>query len=82
LRFPILDSYPQNLFPSSAQDAGIKIYAALSITSRIGDRIKDLQAVAGKGFGLDEREALLNGLGEIREAYEGGWVDDSDSGED
>lgn len=32
--------------------------------------------------GLDEREALCNGLGDILEAYEEGWDDGSDDESD
>ena len=48
----------------------------------MADRIKALQAIAGRAVGVDEREALVNGLGEIRETYEQGWMSDLDSGED
>ena len=37
-----------------------------------------LETVAGRIIGIDERETLVNGLGEIRESYETGWMSDSD----
>ncbi|KAJ9264347.1 hypothetical protein DTO212C5_7182 [Paecilomyces variotii] len=82
LRLPILDSFPRNLFADSRPEAGIKVHAALAATSAVADRIKALQAIAGRAVGVDEREALVNGLGEIRETYEQGWMSDLDSGED
>lgn len=44
--------------------------------------MKSLQRVVGRMVGLDEREALSNGLGEIAEAYEDGWSSGSDSDND
>lgn len=82
LRLPILDSFPHNLFSGSSPEAGIKVYASLAATSAVADRIKGLQAIAGRAAGVDEREALINGLGEIRETYEQGWVSDLDSGDE
>jgi hypothetical protein len=38
--------------------------------------------VIGRALAVDEREALLNGLGEISEAYQEGWESDSDSVDD
>jgi hypothetical protein len=56
--------------------------AALSSTSRIADKLKDLQALANRGVSVDEREDLTNSIGEIRELYEKDWASDSDSGDD
>ncbi len=41
-----------------------------------------LQSVVNRAVGLDEREALYNGLGEICEAYEEGWESGSDKDDD
>ncbi|KAI9932143.1 hypothetical protein ASPWEDRAFT_59420 [Aspergillus wentii DTO 134E9] len=82
LRFPILDSFPGNMLPISNPDAGAKVLAALTASSRTAERIKTMQAVAGRMIGVDERENLVNGLGEIRESYETGWASDSDYDDD
>jgi hypothetical protein len=82
LRLPILDSFPCNLFSGSSPEAGIKVHASLAATSAVADRIKGLQAIAGRAVGMDEREALINDLGEIRETYEAGWMSDLDSGDE
>lgn len=78
LRFPILDSYPRDLLPRSNGETAVEIHAALSTTTRIGDKLKELQTIAGRTIGVDEREALINGLGELRESYEKGWISDTD----
>jgi hypothetical protein len=82
LRFPLPDSYPQNLFSGYDAETGVEFLTALSSTSRIGEKLKDLQTVASRVVGVDEREALTNELGELREAYEKSWVSDTDSGDD
>lgn len=48
----------------------------------MASRVKVLQAVVGRMVGLDEREALSNGLGEIAEAYEEGRSSGSDDDSD
>ena len=48
----------------------------------VADRVTALQRVVGRMVGLDEREALSNGLGEIGEAYADGWAGGSDSDDD
>jgi len=44
--------------------------------------MKALQTLVGRVVAVEEREALTNGLGEIRESYEEGWMSDSDSWDD
>lgn len=82
LRLPLPDSYPRNMFPGHGAQKGLELVAALSTTSRIADKLKDLQAIANRGVGVDERENLTNGLGELRELYEKDWNSDSDSGDE
>ncbi|OGM43673.1 protein dml1 [Aspergillus bombycis] len=77
IAFPILDSYPSHMF-SGAKQNKINVLAALTASSRTAERIKLLETVAGRIIGVDERETLVNGLGEIRESYETGWMSDSD----
>ncbi|EEH08516.1 misato [Histoplasma capsulatum G186AR] len=83
LALPLLDSFPSDLFtgrgPSSS---GLNVRASLSSTSQIGGKVRDLQNFASRLIGVDEREALVNGLGEISEAYQERWESDSDSGDD
>lgn len=82
LRFPNLDSFPRDLFPVSKSGLGNQISTALTTSSRTGDKIKALQMVASRAISVDEREALTNGLGEIRESYETGWMSGSDFDDD
>ena len=58
------------------------MHSSLSTTTQIATHVKAMQHVVSKMVGLDEREALANGLGEIVEAYEEGWSGGSDSDND
>ena len=80
LEVPLLDSFPdifsQLLCPTVA------VRASLSTTSRISQRVRALQNVVGRIVNPEERETLMNGLGEIGEAYENGWQSESDDDSD
>lgn len=82
LRFPILDSFPANLFQGAKVGGNISLLTTLTASSRTADRIKKFEAIAGRIVGVDERENIVNGLGEIRESYETGWMSDSDFDDD
>ena len=75
---PILDSFPCGLFPSPPSGAGVSVLAALTASSRTAESIKAIETTAARLSSVDEREAMLNGLGEIREAYETGWSSGSE----
>jgi len=60
----------------------VAVHSRLSTTTGVANRVKVLQAVVDRMIGLDEREALSNGLGEIAEAYEEGWSSGSDDDSD
>ncbi|OJJ45581.1 hypothetical protein ASPZODRAFT_133421 [Penicilliopsis zonata CBS 506.65] len=79
LPFPILDSFPGHILPTSHPEAGVQILSALTTSSRTAERIRAMQVAAGRIIELDERETIYNGLGEIREYYESGWMSGSDS---
>ncbi|KAI5299604.1 mtDNA inheritance, partitioning of the mitochondrial organelle [Ascosphaera atra] len=80
LLFPLFDSFPDDMFTSSThKPKALKTRSVLSTTSHTKDQLQELQTLASRGIALDEREALVNGLGEISEAYKHGWEDESDS---
>ena len=82
LRYPLLDSFPNIFSEWSEHTDSVAVHSSLSTTSKVAERVKSLQRVVGRMVGLDEREALSNGLGEIGEAYEDGWNSGSDSDDD
>ncbi|KAI2917593.1 hypothetical protein CBS147320_9236 [Aspergillus niger] len=58
LPFPILDSFPQNMFPELKSKEKINILAALTVSSRTAERLKVYETLAGRVAGVDERETL------------------------
>ncbi|MCJ1394465.1 mtDNA inheritance, partitioning of the mitochondrial organelle [Xylographa bjoerkii] len=81
LPFELLDTFP-GIFQSVSESRTVAIHASLSTSSTVAKRVKGLQRIVARTVGLDEREALNNGLGEIAEAYEEGWSSDSDDDSD
>lgn len=82
LQFPLLDSFPHDMLPGSRPHAGINVFTGLTSSTRTADAVKGLEAVAARMIEVDERETLVNGLGEIRESYETGWHSESDFDDD
>lgn len=70
------------MFPEADTQSGIELVSALSSTSRIAIRLKYLQDIVKRSTGVDERENLTNGLGELGELYEKDWASDSDLDDD
>ncbi|KAL4818562.1 tubulin domain-containing protein [Aspergillus spinulosporus] len=82
LQYPLLDSFPNDMIALSTPENKLSIIAALTTSTRTAEKIKNLESVAGRVIAVDERENLVNGLGEIRESYETGWISDSDFDDD
>lgn len=82
LLFPLLDSFPDIFAERSDQAHRMGVQTSLSTTSVVSGRVKSLQKVVGTLVGMEEREALSNGLGEIGEHYEEGWMSGSDDESD
>lgn len=83
LQYPLLDSFP-SIFAHPFLDGNtIAVHVSLSTTTETSHKVQALQRVVRRTAGLEDREALCSGLGDISEAYEGGWEhygsdDDSD----
>ncbi|EAA65678.1 hypothetical protein AN0848.2 [Aspergillus nidulans FGSC A4] len=82
LQYPLLDSFPSDMITLSMPENKLSIISALTTSTRTAEKIKNLESVAGRLITVDERENLVNGLGEIRESYETGWISDSDFDDD
>lgn len=83
LEFPILDSFPSIYLAPPSGRTSLATRTSLSIESSVVDRIQRMQAVVGRYVGPDERETLLNGLGEIADTFQSGWSSNGESaGED
>ncbi|MCJ1436619.1 mtDNA inheritance, partitioning of the mitochondrial organelle [Xylographa pallens] len=81
LPFEMLDTFPE-IFRGVSDSGLVAVHASLSTSSTVAKRVKELQRVVTRTVGLDERESLSNGLGEIAEAYEEGWSSGSDDDSD
>ncbi|KAL4997822.1 tubulin domain-containing protein [Aspergillus recurvatus] len=82
LQYPLLDSFPNDMISLSTPKDKVNTIAALTASTRTAERVRSLESVAGRVVAVDERENLVNGLGEIRESYETGWISDSDFDDD
>lgn len=70
------------MYPTSKSADGVGVFAALTASTRTAQRIKAIQTTAARMLSVDEREAMVNGLGEIRESYETGWSSGSEEDDD
>lgn len=78
----MLDSSPKDLFSfpiGSAHNERLRLRTALSSTMRTRDYLGGLQTLASRAMPIDEREILVNSLGEISDNYKHGWDSGSDS---
>ncbi|KAL8995189.1 MAG: hypothetical protein Q9169_005022 [Polycauliona sp. 2 TL-2023] len=80
--YPLLDSFPEMLVGTGWPGKVAATYGSLSTTSQLSKRTKGLANMVSRMVDVAEREALSNGLGEIAEAYEGGWDSGSDDDSD
>ncbi|KAF7538318.1 hypothetical protein G7Z17_g12668 [Cylindrodendrum hubeiense] len=81
LRFPLLDSYPR-IYPRAADQQDIAVLTNLSSNTFMAPRIKTLRTESTRFVGVEEREALNNGLAELAEAYREDWSSGSDDDDD
>lgn len=70
------------MYPTSPSGAGVSVLAALTASTRTAERVKAIESTAARMLSVDERENMMNGLGEIRECYETGWSSGSDDEDD
>ncbi|KAJ5925901.1 hypothetical protein N7454_007411 [Penicillium verhagenii] len=82
LRMPVLNSFPHGLYPIPQSSEGLDVFAALTSSTRTAHKIKSIEATTARMLSVEEREAMMNGLGEIRESYETGWSSGSDDDSD
>ncbi|KAF2726127.1 tubulin nucleotide-binding domain-like protein [Polychaeton citri CBS 116435] len=79
LLFPMLSSFPTSIFTFSASPQKLAVRASLSTSSAVADRLRSLGELSDRILGVDEREAIADGLNSMAEEYEEGWLDFSDS---
>ncbi|KAI5851143.1 tubulin domain-containing protein [Morchella snyderi] len=86
--YPIIDSFPA-IFSSRVLDSSVldrpcvgRVSTKLTTSSKIISRLKNVKDFVSRVVSVDEREALLNDLGEFAEAYEEGYNSGSDDDDD
>jgi len=82
LLFPTIDSFPQIYHVGSGNVTSLAVRSALSTSTAIADRIRQVEQLVRRSVGVDEREALCDGLERICDEYEEGWEDESDDDDD
>ncbi|KAK3081761.1 hypothetical protein LTS18_002988 [Coniosporium uncinatum] len=83
--FPLLDSFPGIYGLSSrGQLKEVAVKAQLSTSTVVADRIRSVLQVVRRVVGVEEREALVDGLEGFCAEYEEGWDggEDGSSGDD
>jgi len=60
----------------------IAVHSALTTSTAVAAQVRSLEQILRRVHGLDEREALCNGLQTMAEEYDEGWDSGSGSDED
>ena len=81
LLFPMLSSYPK-IFRFDDRPEKLAVKATLSTSTKVADQVRELERIARRLIGIEEREALCDGLARIAEEYEEGWSGGDDSDDD
>ena len=64
------------------RSSNLILATSLKTSSSIINHLKMSQGLVNRLIAVDEREAISNGLGELRESYQEGWNSDSDDFDD
>ncbi|KAH7080898.1 protein DML1 [Paraphoma chrysanthemicola] len=81
--FPLLDSYPSSIFDvGSGHATKLAVHAGLTTSTAVADQVRAVEQIVKRLVGIEEREALCNGLQVIAEEYDEGWDSGSDSDDD
>jgi hypothetical protein len=83
LLFPILDSYPTSIFDvGSGSATKLAVHAGLTTSTAVANQVRAVEQLVKRLVGVEEREALCNGLQVIAEEYDEGYDSGSDSDDD
>ena len=81
LLFPVLPSYPR-IFAFNDRPERLATKAAISTSTAVSDQLRELETSARRLIGIDEREALCDGLASMAEEYVEGWTGSDESDDD
>jgi hypothetical protein len=80
LLFPLLDSYPRSMFDVGSGGAtNLAVHAGLTTSTAVASQVRAVEQIVRRLVGIEEREALCDGLQVIAEEYDEGWDSGSDS---
>lgn len=82
LLFPALDSFPKIFSFAGRSHDKLAVQASLSASTAVAQRVRQIERLARSMVGIDEREALCDGLIGICEEYEDGWDSDDEDDDD
>jgi hypothetical protein len=83
LLFPLLDSFPRSIFDvGSGRATKLAVHAGLTTSTAVADQVRAVEQIVKRIIGIEEREALCNGLQVLAEEYDEGWDSGSDSDDD
>ncbi|KAF1942911.1 mtDNA inheritance protein dml1 [Clathrospora elynae] len=81
--FPLLDSFPASIFDVGFGHATkLAVHAGLTTSTAVAEQIRAVEQIARRLVGIEEREALCNGLQVLAEEYDEGWDSGTDSDDD
>lgn len=75
----MLDSFPA-IFNLPGKT--LEVQTRLSTSTLVSQKLRALESFARSAIGIDEREALCDGLVTMSEEYDEGWEDGLDSSDD
>ena len=75
LLFPLLSSYPKIIRFGSHRPEKVAVKTVLSTSSAVADEVRELERGVRRLVGVEDREALGEGLARMAGEYEEGWSD-------
>ncbi|EAT90122.2 hypothetical protein SNOG_01910 [Parastagonospora nodorum SN15] len=80
---PTLQSYPTSIFDvGSGLGTKLAVHAGLTTSTAVAGQIRAVEQIVKRLVGIEEREALCNGLQVLAEEYDEGWDSGTDSDDD
>ncbi|KAI4686761.1 mtDNA inheritance, partitioning of the mitochondrial organelle [Alternaria sp. BMP 2799] len=83
LLFPLLDSFPRSMLDvGSGHSTKLAVHTGLTTSTIVADQIRAVEQIVKRMGGIEEKEALCNGLQALAEEYDEGWDSGSESDDD
>ncbi|KAE8848755.1 hypothetical protein HRS9122_02771 [Pyrenophora teres f. teres] len=83
LLFPLLDSFPKSMFDVGTGTATkLAVHTGITTSTAVAEQIRAVEQLVKRLVGIEEREALCNGLQVLAEEYDEGWDSGTDSDDD